>query len=277
MTSDWTKEKVLRALVDFSKANRRLPTMNDLENNKSLPSYLTVYQFLTAHWAIYVKKQLKAEDAEGNEFEYNRSLWNAQNVQEVLDDFVAFYQRWPKSWEFGKKVQIGKTMRKLPYRSQVVKWLGPDWYSRYNIEQPFACETWEDVKRAISAFQEKYGHFPRATDFTRKNGLPTYNWMKKHFGPEWNPKLKQEFNVPLASRQLEDKTVSAQYYDWESVIKAVRLFQKKNGRFPRTGDFKLKEGLPTNAFMKKVYGRDWNVRLKNEFHIPLSNAQKNRY
>lgn len=102
--------------------------------------------------------------------------------------------------------------------------------------------TQEEIREATEAFYAQYHRYPKAGEYTSKNGLPTCNTIRAVF----------QMTAAEYSRTFFSQTTRGSWTK-ESILQAIQKFIQEKGAFPTSKEYRSQNGLPSSATVYKLF------------------------
>lgn len=172
--------------------------------------------------------------------------WTAERCIQALEAFLDREGRMPHMSEQGSKAGLAspKIFRKAVGCSYAE-------YGRRYEESP--RWTAEKCMAAVDRFVQKNGRRPRLqSEASPSSGLPASDTFLRHTGMTMGAYLKSKYPELPAPRslQLPVPRECGKVWTKDSIIAATDRFIERYGRYPKTGEYSMKYGLPThNTFL----------------------------
>lgn len=127
----------------------------------------------------------------------------------------------------------------------------------------------KDIEQMIGIFIERNQRVPRCKDFTQENGLVTYTTVYKIIGSirefykEHYPQYCQSHN-------------NTKYTD-DNIDEMIERFVNKNGKLPKSCEFREKNGLPSPSAMTRYFRGIRKYYAEKHPNFPLASNGRKKY
>lgn len=241
---EWTKESIRAATDAFYEKYQRRPKMIEHVANNSLPSYNT----------IQVVFNMKASEYWDTFYPKTKSTaWSEDSFLNELKRFQSQNGYLPTISEMDRLPQMPSyyTVRRI--------YGGHDGYEKFlnrhfqlDVKQPW---TQERAVHAVRNYCEKTGCLPRIYDFGPANNLPSITTLYKLFPRQGLTEIYGQYfpeyhrNRPARAHREHINRI----WTRERILKAIDTFYANTGRFPRSVDFRVKNGLPGTSTLYAAF------------------------
>ena len=238
---EWTRESIRAATDAFYEKYQRRPKMLEHVAKNNLPSHnaiqATFNMTATEYWDTFYP-QTKSTPWSEDKFLNELKRFQAQNGYLPT---ISEMDRLPQmpSYHIVRRIYGGRG----GYERFLSKHFPMD------VKQPW---TQESTIHAIHDYCEITGRLPRVCDFYLANNLPAVATLYKLFPrqrlaeiyeqyfPEYHRNRPSRVNRPAGACREHIR----QNWTQEKILKAIDTFYTNTGRFPRSVDFRIKNGLP---------------------------------
>lgn len=271
---EWTRERI-RAATDafYEKYQRRPKTLEHVAKN-SLPSHNTIqatFNMTTAEYWDTFYPQTKSTTWSEDEFLNELKCFQDQNGYLPNLSELDHLPQMPSSYAV-RKIYGGRS----GYEGFLSK------HFQIDVKQPW---TQESAVHAVRSYCEKTGHLPRICDFCLANNLPAITTFYKLFPHQSRTEIyEQYFQEYYRNRPSQvNRPARAcpehinQMWTQERILKAIDTFYTNTGRFPRSVDFRTKNGLPGISTLYAAFpGESLQTIFERHFpeRTPIERTQK---
>ena len=255
MSCEWTRESI-RAATDafYEKYQRRPKTLEHVAKN-NLPTHNTIQATFnmtaTEYWDTFYPQTRSAKSIPWSEDKFLNELKHFQ-VQNGYLPNLSELDRLPQ-------MPSSYTVRKIyGGRSGYENFLSK--HFQIDVKQPW---TQESVVHAVRSYCEKNGRLPRVCDFCQANNLPAIATLYKLFPnqriseiyvqyfPEYHNSRNRPAKVNQPVRAYRERI--KQSWTQERILEAIDTFYVNTGRFPKSVDFRVKNGLPGTSTLYAAF------------------------
>ena len=191
----WNETELNKAIVKYILKNNTSPTSKDFRESNDLPSYYIAKNILNRSPISYgieiyndsIKHGLITGDIKEGKIGIN---WNAEKVQEAIDNHIIKYNKLPKMNELRPGNGLpsygiaAKHLKPSPviYCNQRLQELKEKNLATGDIKEGKIDINWtaEKVKKAIDNYIIKYNKLPKMNELRPGNCLPNYLTAAKH-------------------------------------------------------------------------------------------------
>lgn len=271
---EWTRESIRAATDSFYEKYQRRPKALEHVAKNSLPSHNTIqatFNMTAAEYWDTFYPQTKSTTWSEDEFLNELKCFQAQNGYLPNLSELDYLPQMPSSYTV-RKIYGGRS----GYEGFLSK------HFQIDVKQPW---TQESAINAVRSYCEKTGRLPRICDFCLANNLPAITTFYKLFPrqrlteiyeqyfPEYHRNRSSRVNRPAKACREHIR----QNWTREKILKAIDTFYTNTGRFPRSVDFRAKNGLPGTSTLYAVFpGEGVHTIFEQYFpeRVPAEGTQK---
>lgn len=247
---EWTRESIRAATDAFYEKYQRRPKAIEHAPKNNLPSHNTMQATLNMTTAEYwdtFYPQTKS------------TIWSEDEFLNELKCFQGQNGYLPNLSELDHLPQMPSSYTAIKIYG------GRDGYEKFlskHFQTDVKCPwTQKSTVHAIRDYFERTGYLPRICDFRLANNLPSVATLYKLFPhqriteiygqyfPEHHGNRPSRVNRPARAYREHIRQ------DWtqEKILKAIDTFYTNTGRFPRSVDFRVKNGLPGTSTLYAAF------------------------
>lgn len=260
---EWTRESIRAATDAFYEKYQRRPKALEHVAKNSLPSHNTIqatFNMTTAEYWDTFYPQTKSTTWLEDEFLNELKRFQVQNGYLPNLSELDHLPQMPSSYTV-RKIYGGRS----GYEVFLSK------HFQINVKQPW---TQESAVHAVRNYCEKTGRLPRICDFCLANNLPAVTTFYKLFPSQKLTEIYEQYfpehhrNRPSRVNRLARACREHIRQNWtqEKILKAIDTFYTNTGRFPKSVDFRVKNGLPgTTTLYAAFHGEGFQTIFARYF------------